>query len=282
MSNTKKIVIFLSFSAFCWLLIAGWGFIGGRQGSSVDPVYNDVFNTVDLDASYVYEYGTAIDALPGTVHGVILPSPNSNSSMTARTMAALSQKVDSKLVLVVSFVDDLDYDAISSWYDWQTPFGIVQVNGAAISHLYEQGVVSDGKGMKKATDIADFMPYFSYYFPDKRVVPLVFDSSAGIDYVKDVLTHVSWYNDGYFAVFLTPKQPQDQSLFASDPAVLAGTFQNAEYTDLGGMLAPVEVSELRGIKRLLQYQGNTVLSVLTDESAVTVNFDEISVIYGKE
>lgn len=282
MSNTKKIMIFLAFSALCWLLIAGWGFIGGRQGSSVDPIYNDIFNVVDLDASFVYEYHDEVEELPGTVRGVILPAPSSDSVMTARTMASLSKKVDSKLVMVVSFAENLDYDVVSSWYDWQTPFGIVQVNGAAISHLLEQGTVTDSKSVKKATDIADFMPYFSYYFPDKRVVPVVFDSSVGIEYVKDYLTRVSWYSDGYFAVFLTPKQPLENGLFSSDPSALASAFQDGEYADLGGMLAPVEMAELNGIKRLLQYDGNTVLKVMTNEAATDVNFDEISVIYGKE
>ncbi|MBQ6810902.1 MAG: hypothetical protein IJO94_05825 [Firmicutes bacterium] len=282
MSKTKKILIFLAFSAVLWLLIAGWGFLSGRQGSSVDPIYNDIINATELDASFVYEYEGEADDLSGTVHGVILPSPSSNSAMTARTMAALSKKVDSKLVMVVSFAEDLDHDVVSSWYDWQTPFGIVQVNGAAISHLLEQGTVTDGKSVKKATDIADFMPYFSYYFPDKRVVPVVFDSSVGIDYVKDFMTRVSWYGDGYFAVFLTPEQPMDQALFSSDPEVLANAFGNAEYTDIGGTIAPVEMAELNGIRRLLQYDGNTVLKVMTDPSANPVDFDEIAVIYGKE
>ena len=282
MSNTKKIMIFLTFSAVCWLLIAGWGFLGGRQGSSVDPIYNDIINAMDLDSAYIYDYDGETDGLSGTVHGVILPAPSSDSAMTARTMAALSKKVDSKLVMVVSFEENIDHDVVTAWYDWQTPFGIVQVNGAAISHLLEQGTVTDGESVKKATDLSDFMPYFSYYFPDKRVVPVVFDSSVGIEYVKDFLTRVSWYNDGYFAVFLTPEQTMDNELFSADPSVLASVFQDTEYSDLGGMLAPWEMAEINGIKRLLQYDGNTVLKVMTDGSGNSVYFDEISVIYGKE
>lgn len=282
MSKTKKIVIFLAFAAACWLIVAGWGFINGRQGSSVDPVYNNVFNVTDMDSSFVYAHEGEEDPLPGTVYGAILPAPDSNSSMTARAMAALSNAAASKLVLVVSFAEDLKHEVVTSWFDWQTPFGIVQVNGAAINHLQEQGAVTDSSSVKKSDDIVDIMPYFSYYFADKRVVPLVFDSSVGIDYVADFMDRISWYGDGYFVLFLAPDQKSDVTLFSSDPAALAAAFDDAEYSDLGGIFSASESAALIGMKRVLQYDGNHVLSVMTDGAAGTLTFDSIAVFYGKE
>lgn len=282
MSKTKKILIFLIFSASCWLLIAGWGFLNGRQGSSVDPVYNNVFNVVDLDTSFTYRYDGEADVLSGTLNGVILASPDSSSTLTARTMSALSSSVSSKLVLVVSFAEDLDHDVVTSWFDWQTPFGIVQVSGAAITHLQEQGVVADSSGVKKAEDIADIMPYFSYYFPDKRVVPLVFDSSVGIDYVSDLMGRVAQYGDGYFVMWLTPEQTGETPLFSNEPSALAAAFNDAAYTDLSGVLRPLESASLIGMKQILQYDGNAVLSVMTNDTPSVLTFDRIAVFYGKE
>ncbi|MBQ5794436.1 MAG: hypothetical protein IIW14_00410, partial [Kiritimatiellae bacterium] len=47
-----------------WLAVAGWGFFNGRQGSSVDPIYNNVINATEMDASYTYIYDGEADALP--------------------------------------------------------------------------------------------------------------------------------------------------------------------------------------------------------------------------
>lgn len=282
MSNTKKILIFLTFSALCWLILAGWGFFHGRQGSSVDPVYNNVYNVMDLDSSFVYTYeGTDTD-LSGTLRGIIMPSPDSNSAMTSRCMSILSGDVPSKLVLVVSFAEGIDHKVVTSWFDWQTPFGIVQVNGAAITHLQELGAVTDSKSVAKADDIADIMPYFAYYFPDKRVVPLVFDSSVGMDYVIDFMDGISQYGDGYFVLYLAPENTENTALFSNDPNVLASVFNEAEQTDLSGMLNAVESLELMSMKKVLQYDGNSVLAVVTDESASSLTFDHVAVFYGKE
>lgn len=282
MSKTKKILIFLSFSALCWLIVAGWGFFNGRQGSSVNPVYNDVINTVSLDASFVYEAEGEAEALSGTAYGAILPSPSANSVMTARAMAILAEAAESKLILVVSFADALPHEAVTSWLDWQTPFGIIQVDGAAINHLLEQGAVADSGSVKKSGDILDFMPYFSRYFTDKRVVPLVFDSSVGTDYVADFMTRVSQYGDGYFVIFLTPENQSDIPLFEDNPDALAAVFQDGEAGEFGGYLSGKECTELIAVKRILQYNGNKVLSVITEEGAERIGFDDIAVFFGKE
>lgn len=282
MSKTKKILIFLSFSAVCWVIVACWGFFNGRQGSSVNPVYNDVINTVSLDASFVYDYDGEGTTLSGTAYGAILPSPSANSVMTARAMATLAEVAESKLILVVSFADALPYKAVTSWLDWQTPFGIIQVDGAAINHLLEQGAVADSGSVKKSRDILDFMPYFSRYFTDKRVVPLVFDSSVGTDYVADFMNRVSQYGDGYFVIFLTSENPGDVPLFEDDPDALAAVFQNGEGSEFGGYLSGKECAELIAVKRILQYDGNNVLSVMTEEGAERIGFDDIAVFFGKE
>lgn len=282
MSKTKKILIFLSFSAACWLIVAGWGFFNGRQGSSVNPVYNDVIHTLSPDAAFVYDYDGEGEALPGTVCGAILPSPAANSSMTARGMAALAEAAESRLVLVVSFGEDMEYEAATSWLDWQTPFGIIQVDGAAIQHLVDLGIVADSHGVKKSRDIEAFMPYFARYFPDKRVVPLVFDASAGTDTMRELMDRIAQYGDGYFVLFLTPENNSGTPLFSRDAAALGAAFGDGAYSDFGGMLSQKECGELIAVERVLQYDGNAVLSVMTDETAKDMAFDDIAVFFGKE
>ena len=282
MSRSRKIMIFLGFAACCWLVVAGWGFFNGRQGSSVDPIYNNVINATEMSSLYTYFYEEEPDSYVGTVSGAILPSPDADSEMTARVMASLSSVASSKLVLVVTFADDLEYDVVTSWLDWQTPFGIVQVDGAAVSHLLEQGAIADSDEMKKVSDITDFLPYFSYYFPDMRIAPLVFDSSLGIEEVNDYMDRLAQYHDGYFVLTLTSDHKAEIPLYTSDEASLIYTFHNASHSIPGGVLSGEDCAKLSAMKEILQYDGNMVLNVIQNDPNTLTSFDHVAIIYGKE
>lgn len=282
MTRTRKIVIFLAFAAFCWVIVAGWAVVNGRLGSSVNPVYNDVYNSMELNAGYTYQYTGKIDGLSDGTTGAILPAPGADSVMTARTMAGLSEVWSTKLVLVIAFADDLGHNAVSSWYDWQTPFGIVQVDGNAISHLLEQGAVIDSAKVGKVKEMREFLPYFSCYFPDKRITPLVFDSAAGMDYVTSFLNGLASRNDGYKVLILTPYQKVRTTLFTDDLSLLRQTFEASSVTNLGGILGPSECYELNAMKYILQYDGNTVVGVIGNDAVEDLSFDRISVFYGKD
>ena len=282
MSRSRKIMIFLCFAAFCWLAVAGWGFFNGRQGSSVDPIYNNVINATEMDASYTYIYDGETDALPDGISGAVTPSPAAYSEMTARTMASLSSAASSKLILVVTFADDLEHDVVTSWLDWQTPFGIVQVNGTAISHLQEQGAVADSDEMKKVSAITDLLPYFSYYFPDQRIAPLVFDSSLGAEEVTGYMDRLAQYKDGYFVLMITEEQKNEVPLFTADAATLIDVFDHAAYGIPAGALSAEDCAKLGAMKAILQYDGDRVLQVLQNYPDAAVPYDHISIIYGKE
>ncbi|MGN1011247.1 MAG: hypothetical protein ACI4QO_04105, partial [Clostridia bacterium] len=282
MNQTRKIFVFLSFAAFCWVLVAGWAVVNGRLGSSVNPVYNNVYNVTALHADYTYDYEGETDAVPGEVWGAILPAPSADSAMTARTMADLSETLSSKLVLVIAFADNLGYNAVSSWYDWQTPFGIVQVDGNAISHLLEQGAVIDGEKVGETEELKEILPYFSCYLKDKRITPLVFDTAAGMDYVISFLDRLAAYHDGYGVLILTPAQNEKMPLFSEDTVLLEEAFDSSPDTDFGGALLPLECCELNAMKYILQNDGNHVLQVIGEGTEKGLSFDGISVFYGKE
>ena len=282
MNRTRNIFIFLAFAAFCWVLVAGWAVVNGRLGSSVDPVYNNVYNVSSLRSDYTYAYDGITDSLMGEVRGAILPAPSADSEMTARTMADLAEAGTSKTVVVIAFNDNLGYNAVSSWYDWQTPFGIVQVDGSLISHMTEQGTVICADEVGATEELKEFLPYFSYYFKDKRIAPLVFDTAAGAEYISSFLERLSLYNDDCLVLILTPSQKDKTALFSNDPATLAEAFDSAEETDLGGALMPLECCELNAMKHILQNDGNRVLHVIGGEKEENLTFDGISVFYGKE
>ena len=282
MNRTRNIFIFLAFAAFCWVLVAGWAVVNGRLGSSVNPVYNNVYNASSLRSDFVYTGDGSSDTIGGEICGAILPAPSADSEMTARTMADLAGAGISKTVLVIAFDDNPGYNAVSSWYDWQTPFGIVQVDGNLISHMTEQGAVIAGEKVGGTEELKEFLPYFSYYFKDRRIAPLVFDTAAGTEYVSSFLERLLAYHDDYFVLILTPAQKEKTSLFSNDHAALAEAFDSADESDLGGALMPLECCELKAMKHILQDEENSVLQVIGGENEEYLTFDGVAVFYGKE
>ncbi len=206
MKKTYRIYIFLAFAAFCWLTVAGWAVFSGRPGSSVDPVYSDVFSALQTNPDYVYDYSGEIPPMEYPIFGAILPTPAVNSGVTAETMALLAENWSTKLVLVVSFADGLSDKAITSKKDWQTPFGVIQTNHDAVDHLLRYGASIDDKKMAQMQDYFELLPYFARYFPDKKIVPLVFDTAAGISFVNVFLDQLADCRDGYKVIFLTREQ----------------------------------------------------------------------------
>jgi AmmeMemoRadiSam system protein B len=68
---------------------------------------------------------------------------------------------------------------ITSDLAWQTPFGLVEPDGEAISGLTSEGVaVSEPSVLTYEHSVAGIMPAIAYFLPDVRVVPLVLRSDV--------------------------------------------------------------------------------------------------------
>ncbi|MGI5873292.1 MAG: AmmeMemoRadiSam system protein B [Bacillota bacterium] len=278
MTKTRKICIFLAFAALCWIAVAGWTFVNGRLGSSVDPIYGNVFNATLLEPDRTYDYTGETDDLDDSTIGAILPSPAANSALTARAMAALAERWSDKVILVVTFDRFTGPKAVTAWQDWQTPFGIVQVDGNSLVHLQEEGAITDNAVMTNNDAINGFMPYFSRYFPDKRVVPLIFNTAAGIDYAASYMDRLAARRDYFHVVMVTP--PEDAALTVTDTEKLTALFDDAERRDLSGIVSPLDCCELRAMKKILQYDGADVLSVIGEGGSGEASFDDFAVFYG--
>jgi AmmeMemoRadiSam system protein B len=283
MKKARRIYIFLAFSALCWLMVAGWAVFNGRLGSSVDPIYGDVFSALETNPSYVYDYDDEAPETEYPVFGAIFPTPAVNSKITAQAMAMLSEYWSTKLVLVISFADHLDAKVVTSKNAWQTSFGVVQVNSDAVDHILRCGAVIDNREMTKMTDYYDFLPYFSRYFPDKRIVPLVFDTAAGITYVNDFLDELAAYHDGYKVIILAGEDQSVQTpLFSAASDVLISYFDAAETTNYGNTLSAAEGASLEAMKHILQYDGNDAVYLVTDTSVSAPSFGDLAIFYGKK
>lgn len=280
MKKTYRIYIFLAFAAFCWLIVAGWAVFNGRLGSSVDPIYGDVFSTLETNPGYTYAYDGEVPQMDDPVTGVIMPAPAVNSGITAQAMTMLSEYWSTKLVLVISFADNLDAKAITSKKAWQTPFGVIQVNSDAIDHLLRYGAVIDDQRMAEMTDLNEFLPYFGCYFPDKKIVPLVFDTAAGISFVDTFLDRLAACDDGYKVIILTAAQAEETPLFTTSGDALLSYFDTAGTTDYGNTLGGTESASLEAIKHILQYYGNDAVYLINDDTVSAPAFGDLAIFYG--
>ena len=278
MTGKRKIYLFLAVAAMCWLAVAGWAFHSGRLGSSVDPKYGDVFNATDLFSDGVYSYQGDSDNIDKDTFGVILPSPKQNSAVTARALADLADLWSDKLILIVSFEEGLPETVATSWHDWQTPFGIIQIDGNSIVHLREEGALIDNEALTRAEDLNAFIPYFSRYFPGSRLVPLLFDRSAGTDQVVSYLNGLALRRDYYRVVMIMPDT--DTELYSKNPGELAASFDQLPVRDLSGAVPPVFCTEVKAMKAILRFDGPNIENVIIDESVSAPGFNDIAVFFG--
>lgn len=282
MKKMKNVYIFLGFAVLCWVVVAGWAIVSGRLGSSVDPVYNDVINGVSLRSDYVYRHEETSMDLSEDTWGALLPVPEDNSELTAAGFAELGNGWDNKMVLVVCFQPGLGSQAVTTYADWQTPFGVVTTEGNAVDHLVQAGAVADNELMKKADDLLSVLPYFSYYFPDKRIVPLAFDDSISTEAVLSFMERLAEDHDGYCVIVLCPYQPESSLLPLPQPEELAELFDSGSRQELSGVLLGREYTCMMAMKQVLKYDGNRVRQVLCDEKDAPYTFDELAVFFGKE
>lgn len=282
MKKMKNIYIFLGFAIFCWAIVACWSIVSGRLGSSVDPVYNDVINAVSLRSDYVYHCEDTSMEISDDIWGALLPAPEGNSELTAAAFAELSSGWDNKMILVICFQSGLGDKVVTTYADWQTPFGIVTTEGNAVDHLVQAGAVADNNLIAKADDMLSVLPYFAYYFPDKRIVPLVFDDSVSTEEVLSLTDCLAEDHDGYCVIALCPYQAESSLLPFTQAGKLAELFNNGSRQDLSGILLGREYTCMMTMKQILKYDGNRVNQVLCNEKDAPYTFDEIAVFFGKE
>lgn len=67
-----------------------------------------------------------------------------------------------------------NFNALTSLYGWQTPFGAVEPNTEIINNLAGSGLVKVNEDvLPKDHSVAGIMPFIKFYLPDTRVAPII-------------------------------------------------------------------------------------------------------------
>lgn len=78
-----------------------------------------------------------------------------------------------------------EYEALSSLYGWQTPFGIVAPNDVVIKQLVDSRVVKiDERVLPEDHAVSGILPFVKYYIPNATVVPILLSGSMSQEDVK--------------------------------------------------------------------------------------------------
>lgn len=116
------------------------------------------------------EKKTDYDILGGIIPHHLLPG-----YMIADFFNRLSvQKPTTVIIVGPNHYEKGDYLALTSQYDWETPFGVVRPNTKIIADLLERSLVKvDEAVVSNDHSTAGSMSFIKHYLPDAQVVPIV-------------------------------------------------------------------------------------------------------------
>lgn len=280
MTKTRKIIILLLISVICWLIVAGWAVYRGRLGSAMDPDYANVFSVTATDAEYVYQAEGDTSGLPGHVSGAVIPSPEANSALTAQAFATLKSTLKSKVLVLVTVADDLNAPAVTSYRDWQTAFGIIQINGELVWEFTESGAVIDDNAVQNAAALAAAVPYVPQYYPDARIVPLVLNANAEPEVISGLMTQIAEYIGDYGVLFISAAQGSRGNLVKESAESLKAQWANCADTDSDALLTSGNLQLLKAAEALFGTSGSTLARVVKAEGS-DITFGDLILYYGQ-
>lgn len=112
-----------------------------------------------------------------------------------------------------------DYQALSSLYGWETPFGVVDPNVQLIQELVKSKLIKiDEANLPKDHAVAGIMPFVKYYLPDTQVIPLLLSGFMSEEDIRVLSNSLSHYLTGDtviiaavdFSHYLTNQQAQEK------------------------------------------------------------------------
>lgn len=285
MSQKMKIRVFLGISIICWAIIACWAMYTHQQGSAVDPIYDtihgDVYNTIESFQIYQGEP----DHKFGNLTGAIIANPKNNPTATGETMALLRHNLDSNILVILAFGDDIGSQALGGDWAWQGSYGVVQTDKGLWEALTARGLPQDNKALATVEDLGIIMDYLSYYLSGVSIAPIVLDNDSSIQQIntalkkyKDILAH-------YPLLVVTPQAKQENTLNFNLPETTISIKELREI-DYSSILQPQAAKALTALNALAQDDGKAHIFPTTDykgEEPVEKSqyFSDLQIIYEK-
>lgn len=122
-------------------------------------------------------------AFTAHISGGIIPHHLFPSYIIADFFSRLSKQKPKTIILIgPNHYEKGNYQALSSLYGWETPFGVVNPNEHIIQELVSSKLVKiDENVLPKDHAVAAIMPFIKFYLPDARVVPILLSGFMTIE-----------------------------------------------------------------------------------------------------
>lgn len=114
------------------------------------------------------------------IAGGIIPHHLLASFMIADFFKTVSaQKVENVFLIGPNHYEKGKDSALTSIYNWSTPFGQVATGSSIINRLVENKLAGiDDKILEKEHSVAGIMPFIKYYLPGAKVVPIILSQNT--------------------------------------------------------------------------------------------------------
>lgn len=124
-----------------------------------------------------------VSGVKGIIAGGVAPHHLLARDMIADFFSALSKrKPDNIIILAPNHKRIGEKKVITSLYDWETYFGILETNDELAGEFVKSGMAaSKPTVLEEDHSISSLIPYIKYYMPDSKVVPLLLHGNLGLN-----------------------------------------------------------------------------------------------------
>lgn len=150
-----------------------------RQGGDSQPAETRAQPLVFFDEKLFYQaVNQAKEEKEGSknkIAGGIIPHHLLASFMIADFFKMVSeQKVEKVILIGPNHYEKGEGNALTSVYNWNTPFGLVEPDNAMITRLAGNNLAKvDDVVLANEHSVAGIMPFIKYYLPEAKITPII-------------------------------------------------------------------------------------------------------------
>lgn len=190
MVNQKLIILLAA------LILLGLIVLLIKNGTGQKPTHPANF----FDQSTFYqgiEWAKKSEPFPYKVTGGIIPHHLLPSFIIADFFKRLTTQ-DIKTVILIgpNHYEKGNFKVLTSFFGWQSPFGVVEPNLMVINDLLVKNLVKiDEQVLPEDHAVAGIMPFVKYYLPGVKVVPILLKGFMIEEEVKILASNLKNYTD---------------------------------------------------------------------------------------
>ncbi len=182
----SAILAAVSMAGLCLLGGAAPTPAGDMPSKAVDMLKCNYYNADDFRMSVKHTGNASTDkSMPaeGVVMGGIVPHHLLAAKMIAGFFSALAADPPELVVVLGPNHKRAGMTGLHTCaLDWETPFGVLEADGAAALSLVETLKAADSRTiMEEEYSISGLAPYIKYYLPEARILPVLLHGDYGLE-----------------------------------------------------------------------------------------------------